>query len=167
MECDSLTGLLNHTKTKEYLDKEISRAARQGSGLAFAMLDIDRFKSINDTYGHPAGDRVIVSLSRLLRQRLRKTDIVGRYGGEEFALVLAGADEKSAAKVVDEIRLSFGQVRHNCDGAEFSATFSCGVAGFPRYGDAISLCNAADKALYEAKHKGRNMVVLAQEQEAR
>ncbi len=167
MECDSLTGLLNHTKTKEYLDKEISRAVRQGSVLAFAMLDIDRFKSVNDTYGHPAGDRVIVSLSRLLQQRLRNTDIIGRYGGEEFAIVLAGADEESAAKVVDEIRLSFGQIRHNYDGAEFSATFSCGVAGFPRYGDVISLCDAADKALYEAKHKGRNRIMLAQEQENR
>ncbi len=86
MSRDSLTGLLNHTHIMESLDHEVARVDRYGAMLSFAMLDIDHFKKINDGYGYAAGDGVIKSLSRLLQQRLRKTDFVGRYGGEEFAV---------------------------------------------------------------------------------
>ena len=161
MDRDSLTGLLNHTKTKDQLDIAVERTRRQGGVLSFAMIDIDKFKTVNDTYGHPTGDRVIISLSRLLQQRLRKTDIVGRYGGEEFAVVLVDTDLESAIKVLDGIRDSFSQIRHLSDNKEFSTTFSCGVASFPKYNDATDLNNAADKALYAAKHQGRNRVVPA------
>jgi diguanylate cyclase (GGDEF)-like protein len=158
MERDSLTGLLNHTKIKEQLEVEINRVKRQKHPLAFAMIDIDHFKSVNDTYGHPTGDRVIKSLSKLLHQRLRRTDVIGRYGGEEFAVIFGDTDGATAAKVVDDIRAAFAQVRQHAEGGEFSVTFSGGVAEFPRFGSAADISGAADRALYEAKHAGRNRV---------
>ncbi|NES95841.1 MAG: diguanylate cyclase [Desertifilum sp. SIO1I2] len=162
---DSLTGLFNHTKTKEQLYIEVARARRSSKPLAFAMLDIDHFKSINDAFGHLIGDRVIRSLSRLLQQRLRKTDVIGRYGGEEFAAILPDTSVQAAAKVFDEIRDGFAKVRQQAAEHEFSVTFSCGVAGFPEYGDPNSLNEAADKAMYAAKRGGRNRVKIAQPDE--
>lgn len=156
---DSLTGLLNHTAIKDQLDREVAQTKRRATPLAFAMVDIDHFKQVNDTYGHPAGDRVIKSLSRLLKQRLRETDMVGRYGGEEFAVILSNTDGMTAAKVLDAIREDFSQLRHLAEGKEFSATFSCGVADVSYFCDATKLCDAADKALYRAKHAGRNQVM--------
>jgi diguanylate cyclase (GGDEF)-like protein len=158
---DSLTGLLNHTKTKEELDNEIMRAQRQNNSLVFAMLDIDFFKKVNDSYGHATGDRVIKSLSRLLQQRLRKTDIIGRYGGEEFAVILKDTDGPSALTALDNIRKAYEQIAQQSDSGEFSVTFSCGLAEFPEFCTATAISNAADKALYEAKGGGRNRVVLA------
>ena len=159
---DSLTGLLNHTATKEHLDIEMSRAQRNNTQLSFAMIDIDRFKSVNDTYGHAAGDRVIKSLARLLLQRLRKTDIVGRYGGEEFAAILVDTDGPTAMNVLNEIRAHFAQIRHQGEEKPFSVTFSCGLAASPPWIDADALADAADKALYEAKRSGRNQVVASE-----
>ncbi|MEC4895182.1 MAG: diguanylate cyclase [Oscillatoria sp. PMC 1051.18] len=161
MTCDSLTGLLNHTTLKERLVGEVKRASRLNAKLAFAMLDIDRFKSINDTYGHLTGDRVLKSLSRLLKQRLRPSDITGRYGGEEFAVILPDTDGEVAVRVLDEIRIKFSQVRQQADGAEFSVTFSCGIAIYPQQQDSTQLNEAADRALYEAKRQGRDRVILA------
>jgi len=158
---DSLTGLLNHTTIKDYLEREVARAKRQKAPLAYAMIDIDHFKQVNDTYGHPVGDRVIKSLSRLLKQRLRDTDVVGRYGGEEFAVIMSNTDGHAAIKVLDEIRDAFSRLNHLADGKEFSATFSCGIADVALFSDAIKLGDTADRALYEAKHAGRNRVVLA------
>lgn len=158
---DSLTGLLNHTAIKDQLDREVARAKRQGTPLSFAMVDIDHFKLVNDTYGHPVGDRVIKSLSRLLKQRLRATDMLGRYGGEEFAVVLCDTDGVTAVKVLDAIRKDFAQLRHLAEGKEFSASFSCGVADISCFDDPTKLCDAADNALYKAKHAGRNQVMLA------
>lgn len=158
---DSLTGLLNHSAIKEQLDREVARAKRQGLPLSFAMVDIDHFKRVNDTYGHPVGDRVIKSLSRLLKQRLRETDLVGRYGGEEFALVLVDTDAASAIKVLNAIREDFSRLRQQAEGTEFSVTFSCGIAEVAQFGDASQLGMAADRALYQAKHAGRNQVCLA------
>lgn len=161
---DSLTGLLNHTKTKEQLDVEFTRAMRHNRPLAFAMVDLDYFKSVNDTYGHPTGDRVIKSLARLLRQRLRQSDIVGRFGGEEFAVILTETDAATALKLMDEIREGFARIRHRSDDEEFSITFSCGIATYPSIATSASELNSmADKALYEAKHGGRDRVVLAVE----
>ena len=168
MDRDSLTGLLNHTKIKEQLDIEASRAKREDSKLSCAMIDIDYFKSVNDTYGHSTGDRILKNLSRLLRQRFRKTDSIGRYGGEEFAVLLPDTDGPTATKIIDEIRAAFAQIRHQFDDAEFYVTFSCGVSSLPPYEDANQLTEdanqlteEADKALYEAKSAGRNRVVLA------
>ena len=158
---DSLTGLLNHTTTVEHLAREVARAKRQQVPLSFVMLDIDHFKSVNDTYGHPIGDRVLKSLARLLQQRLRQTDIIGRYGGEEFALILTGTEGPQSVMVVNEIRESFRQVRQQSDDAEFRVTLSGGVASMAAYEDAVKLSDAADKALYIAKRDGRNRIVLA------
>jgi diguanylate cyclase (GGDEF)-like protein len=155
---DSLTGLLKHAMIKEQLVQELSRARRTQSALSFAMIDIDHFKSVNDSYGHMMGDRVIKGLARLLQQRLRKCDKIGRYGGEEFAVVLPNCDLKSAIKVLDAIREDFAQLHYLHQGKEFSATFSSGLAGFPHHDDAEELNRAADEALYEAKRRGRNRV---------
>jgi diguanylate cyclase (GGDEF)-like protein len=129
--------------------------------MSFAMIDLDHFKNINDTYGHPTGDRVLKSLARVLQQRLRRTDIIGRYGGEEFAVMLPDTDGSKAAGVLDEIRQDFSQVRQRSEQDEFHVTFSCGIADFPRYQDAAIINKVADEALYHAKHQGRNRVVLA------
>jgi diguanylate cyclase (GGDEF)-like protein len=158
---DSLTGLLNHTAVKDLLYGEVAGAIRQKKPLSFAMIDIDYFKQVNDSYGHPVGDRVIKSLSRLLKQRLRTSDLVGRYGGEEFAVVLVDADGVTALKVLDNIRDDFSQLRHLADEKEFTVTFSCGIADVSQFPDATKLSDAADKALYKAKHAGRNRVMLA------
>jgi len=159
---DSLTGLLNHVKTKEELDTEIMRAQRQKNSVVFAMIDIDFFKKVNDTYGHPTGDKVIKSISRLLQQRLRKSDVVGRYGGEEFAVILKDTDAASAFATLDDIRKAFEKISQHSDKGDFSVTFSCGLAEFPKFSNSTEITNAADRALYEAKAAGRNCVVIAQ-----
>jgi diguanylate cyclase (GGDEF)-like protein len=161
MQRDSLTGLLNHTKSKEYLDTEVARAEREHWPLSFAMVDIDHFKKVNDTFGHPVGDRVIKSIARLLQQRLRRSDLVGRYGGEEFAVIMSNTTGETAARVMDEIREAFSRIQHQANNAEFSATFSCGVAELRPGMSTNELASKADKALYQAKHRGRNQVVLA------
>ncbi len=103
---------------------------------------------------------MIVILSRLLQQRLRKTDVVGRYGGEEFAVILMDSSAEQAFRVMDEIRHSFEQLRHESDLGEFSVTFSCGIASFPDFHDPAMLCRESDKALYEVKTNGRNRVLV-------
>lgn len=161
MVTDNLTGLLNHTRIKEELENEVSRTQRRGGQLAFIMLDIDRFKSINDTHGHPVGDMVIRSLARLLQQRLRRSDAIGRYGGEEFAIIMPDASSEQAASILDGIRRSFASLSHDGAGEPFSVTFSAGVAGFPALTTADALTAAADAALYRAKHQGRNRIIEA------
>lgn len=162
MTRDSLTGLLNHTTSKNQLEMMINKAQKEGVALVFAMIDIDHFKKVNDTYGHPTGDKVIKSLSRLLKQRLRKTDSIGRYGGEEFAVVLWDTDEIHAKKLIDRLRESFSKIEHRHEDSRFHTTFSSGVACITHYPDSTSISNAADKALYDAKKSGRNMVCIAQ-----
>ena len=159
MERDSLTGLLNHTKINTELEKELSRAKRRGAPLSFVMLDLDKFKLVNDTYGHPTGDRVIRALARILKQRLRRSDIIGRYGGEEFAVVLTDTDPDTAFQVMDSVRKAFAQVLHRAEQTEISVTFSAGIASYPALMSAVELSNAADKALYAAKHAGNNQVI--------
>lgn len=158
---DSLTGLLNHTKTKEQLEIEIERARRQQRPLSFAMIDLDHFKRVNDTYGHPTGDKVLKSLARLLQQRLRKVDVIGRYGGEEFAVILTDTTGPDAVRVLDDIRKDLAQIQQHGEDGEFSVTFSCGIASYPDFATPEAISSAADKALYQAKHGGRNRVVLA------
>ncbi len=158
---DSLTGLLNHTALKEQLDNQLARVQREHQLLAFVMIDLDHFKKVNDTYGHAAGDRVIRGLARMLRQRLRKSDAVGRYGGEEFAAVLPAATADQARQIMEEIREDFANLKFISNDVEFSATFSCGIATFPGFSDAVELSIAADEALYRAKDQGRNCIVLA------
>ncbi len=161
MERDSLTGLLNHTNLKQQLENELQRARRMGIELVFAMIDLDRFKSVNDTYGHLTGDRVIKSLARLLSERLRRSDTIGRYGGEEFGVILFNTDAAQAHRILDEIRESFSSLRQTDGQQEFTVTLSCGLAEFPRFETAVEMGEAADAALYSAKENGRNRIVIA------
>ena len=163
MESDSLTGLLNHVSIKERLNIELSRAQRQGLSLTFALMDLDHFKSVNDRFGHLAGDRVLKALANLLTRRLRKTDLIGRYGGEEFAVVLTHTSVDMALKIMNEVRESFALVHHIQGKQQFNVTLSCGVAGYDGVSDIDpdALIGAADKALYSAKTAGRNRVLAA------
>jgi len=159
MARDSLTGLLNHTMTTQMLENALALAQRDGDSVGFAMVDIDNFKAVNDTYGHPVGDQVLLALSRLLKQRLRSTDIVGRYGGEEFAVILPKADLAQAARLIDGLREDFARVSFYCADKEFRCSFSAGVATSEHHPNYERLREAADRLLYEAKRRGRNCVV--------
>ena len=161
MERDSLTGLLNHSNFTDNLYREILRAARMNSPLVYAMIDLDHFKNVNDTYGHLTGDTVLKSLAYLLQERLRKTDIIGRYGGEEFGVILSNTTKKHAANVMNEIREKFSAMKHASGDSEFCVTLSCGIAAFPDFEKAEAVTSASDNALYKAKASGRNCVVIA------
>ncbi len=128
MQHDSLTGLLNHSRLQQYLEIEGLRAVRQSHPLAFAMIDIDHFKLVNDQFGHPVGDRILKNLARFLRQQLRKSDIVGRYGGEEFAIILTDTDGPAAMAVMEKLCSDFSRLEHEVDGATLTVAFSAGVA---------------------------------------
>ena len=159
---DSLTGLYNHTHTLQLLEDARFRAERDGQPLSFAMIDIDFFKKVNDTYGHPMGDRVIKSLALFLKQRLRKSDHIGRYGGEEFAVVMPDTDADSARRVLDDIRQRFAEIQFSAQPHDLSCTFSCGIAQLAPQLDSKLLSQQADLALYVAKHGGRNQVAIYQ-----
>lgn len=159
MARDSLTGLLKHTRIKEQLELEVARSRRYGTSLSFAMLDIDHFKHINDTYGHPAGDRVIKGLAQLLSQRLRSTDFIGRYGGEEFAVILPETDAASAGALLDELCEAFMALEFGTGNTVFRATFSGGIVSTEAGNSAGQVTDAADRALYAAKEAGRNRIV--------
>ena len=163
MERDSLTGLLNHANLKERIAVELMRVKRSGGSLSYAMIDADHFKNINDTYGHLAGDLVLKSLSRMLQDRLRKTDIIGRYGGEEFGVILINTDAENSFKVMEEVRKNFALVKHKSNENEFFVTFSCGIASFTECETPAELNDAADKAMYEAKTSGRNKTIIHKE----
>ena len=160
MNRDSLTGLLNHINLKLSLEREISQAVRRASRLSFVMLDIDKFKLVNDTYGHPVGDQVIKSLARLLAQRLRKGDVAARYGGEEFALILPDTSAEETYKLIEDLRLQFSKIIYSDTKGDFNTTFSAGIASSPPHNNMDQLITAADKALYKAKHQGRNQIIL-------
>ncbi|WP_341522492.1 PleD family two-component system response regulator [Pseudomonas sp. G.S.17] len=155
---DSLTGLYNHTHILQLLEDCSFRARRENQQLCFAMLDIDHFKKVNDSHGHPMGDRVIKSLALFLKQRLRKTDYIGRYGGEEFAIVMPDTSIQNAHKVLDEIRRRFAEIHYPAQPADLSCTFSAGVVALRDTDDSLMLASRADEALYRAKDAGRNHV---------
>lgn len=158
---DGLTGLLNHVASKTLLDSEVARAQRQGDPLSFAMIDLDHFKAINDSYGHPAGDRVLKSMARMLKKRLRKSDLVGRYGGEEFAIILPQTDLKTAEALLNDVRQTFALITQQSPGSQFFCTLSAGVAQLRPDDTADRLISNADEALYQAKNSGRNTVCAA------
>jgi diguanylate cyclase (GGDEF)-like protein len=134
--------------------------------LTVVMIDIDRFKLINDTYGHPVGDQVIRGLAWLLKGRLRSTDMIGRYGGEEFLIALPDVSPGKAAMVIERIREDFASLPHSHSNGTLFASFSAGIASYPDFSTAVALTEAADNALLEAKRLGRNRVEKAVRQAA-
>jgi diguanylate cyclase (GGDEF)-like protein len=156
---DSLTGALNHASIKEVLEAEMARARRDGDQLCLAMVDIDHFKQVNDTYGHATGDRVIKSIARLMRQNLRRSDHIGRYGGEEFAVILPRTGLADAHRRLEDLRQQFARLAQPHAGGEFRVTFSAGVVEADDRASSTSVVEAADDALYQAKRGGRNRVV--------
>ncbi len=162
MTKDSLTGLLQHARVKERLSHELQRSERTSEPLSVVMLDIDHFKHVNDSYGHLIGDQVISSLANLLKQQLRKTDIIGRYGGEEFLLILPDCNQQQAFSLVEQLRQSFAALPFNFDYVNFHCTFSAGVTQAKATDNTEQLIDQADKALYVAKHAGRNQTQFYQ-----
>lgn len=162
MKQDSLTRLHNHGYIQELAQQLFDMAARKQQNCSLIMLDIDEFKSVNDRFGHAVGDRVIVSLSQLLQQRLRKSDAIGRYGGEEFLVLMPDTEPAAALQVMQQILTQFGQIAFSEDKQMFSVTFSAGVAGSSDFSSAQAALDAADKTLYLAKTTGRNQVLLAE-----
>lgn len=156
---DSLTGLLNHSAIVGRLAAEVARATRADTPVTFVMIDIDHFKQVNDTYGHGAGDAVIKSLALLLQQRLRRSDSVGRYGGEEFAVIMPDTPLESAVRIMDDLREHFSHIEHRVEQRVFNVTFSCGLVTAPPLTDCTAIMNLADQRLYAAKRGGRNRVV--------
>jgi diguanylate cyclase (GGDEF)-like protein len=160
---DSLTGLLRHASIKEAAEVEVVRSRRSGKPVSVAILDIDHFKAVNDTWGHAVGDLVIKSIATLLRQRLRQSDIIGRYGGEEFVVVLPECPIDFARLILEDIRTRFGALQFGRDGHNFSCTVSGGLACSADQPGATGagLLVAADQALYVAKRSGRDQVSMA------
>lgn len=161
---DPLTGLYNRRYLMDRLDKEIARVARYGTPLSLVMIDLDHFKRINDTHGHPMGDEVLRNVGRLLREDARATDFAARFGGEELALVLPQTDLDGAATRAETFRQKLASFEHVCDLTTLRATASFGVATSPFPGEppnATDLLRRADEALFEAKRGGRNQVVRA------
>jgi diguanylate cyclase (GGDEF)-like protein len=162
IEHDGLTGLLTHSAFMRRIKisyEDRSRKPEKPPTLVFG--DLDHFKKINDTFGHPVGDRVLASLGSLLRKRMRRSDVVARYGGEEFAIVLNDLSADEALRLIDRIRQEFGGLEHHDDkGGIFHVTFSAGVAPLREDMTVESWKIAADQMLYSAKAQGRNRAIL-------
>ncbi len=158
---DGLTGLLNHTASKARLKSLIAQSIKEGTPLSVAMIDIDHFKAVNDTYGHPVGDQVIRGLAWLLKGRLRTSDLIGRYGGEEFLIALPGANAETAVSIIDRIRRDFAELPHTHSEGTLYATLSAGVSTRLDEESAAQLTEEADASLLRAKQLGRNQVHLS------
>lgn len=160
---DPLTGLFNRRYLKETLEREVSRAKRWKLPIGIMIMDIDEFKNVNDHYGHSAGDRMLQAMGELLKANIRAEDIVCRYGGEEFVVVMPGASLNVAYQRAQLIRAKFEKLRIPFEGEELQATVSLGVAAYPVHGsDGEDALIRADRALYQAKQAGRNRVVAYQ-----
>jgi diguanylate cyclase (GGDEF)-like protein len=162
-ERDPLTRCLSRRALLDALASRISEARRHGRGLALALLDVDRFKFVNDSYGHLVGDHVLATLGRLLVARFRLEDLRGRWGGEEFVVVLPGEPADTAAAVLTRVLDEFRSFPFRSErGDRFFVTFSAGVASFPEEGQSVdTLLRTADARLYEAKRRGRGNVLGA------
>jgi diguanylate cyclase (GGDEF)-like protein len=156
---DAKTGLLNAAAWQREADAEVTRAQRAGSPAALLLVDVDHFKRVNDSHGHLTGDEVLRALAAELRQQVRESDVVGRFGGEEFTVLLPRTDDAGACRIAERLRASAARLSVTAAGARISVTVSIGVAVFgPHGGDLFELLAAADAALYRAKDSGRDQV---------
>jgi diguanylate cyclase (GGDEF)-like protein len=159
---DPLTGLYNRRYLDDALERELVRARREGYPISVVMLDLDRFKVLNDSHGHPAGDAVLVALGKTLRDMVRAGDLACRWGGEEFLLLMPNMPLGAAAARVDKLRTRFGAMLIDAGRKKLAATLSAGVAACPEHGSTpATLIEAADAALYRAKREGRDRVCVA------
>jgi diguanylate cyclase (GGDEF)-like protein len=160
---DHLTGLLNRRSMEDALERELARAQRADSPLSLLLMDLDHFKRINDAFGHQFGDTLLREIGQVLRLNVRSSDVACRYGGEEFVVILPGADAEAARARAERLRELVEQVGTAQAGRVFGPmTLSVGLAAFPGHGlSGRALLEAADRALYEAKQQGRNRVVVA------
>jgi diguanylate cyclase (GGDEF)-like protein len=162
---DALTGLYNRWYVIEKIDSEINRAMRHGSPMSLLMLDVDHFKRINDTWGHAAGDDVLRAIGKLLRESCRVYDVPGRYGGEEFCIVLPETKPGNTSVVAERIRKRLESTELACGGEPITVTASIGIAGMEAPADdeilsPAALIDRADRALYSAKSRGRNRIEM-------
>jgi diguanylate cyclase (GGDEF)-like protein len=160
---DGLTGLYNHRFLQEKLDEEFRRVTRSNDLFSLVMVDIDRFKTINDTYGHKSGDFVLKHVAEVLKGNLRESDWVARYGGEEFLIFLYGADKRAAFQVIEKMRMAVERCSMLLPQYDrmVHVNISCGISSCPFDGSAKDeLIQKADSALYRAKANGRNQTVL-------
>jgi len=157
---DPLTGLLNRREFHERLVIEVKRAQRHGRPLALALLDVDDFKACNDTCGHAAGDQVLRTLATVIRDSIRSEDIAGRYGGDEFLILLPDTDEEGARVVAEGLCKRFNQRLFTTDGAIYKITLSAGVASLGSEASATLIMRKADRALLLAKQSGKNRVCV-------
>lgn len=158
---DSLTGLLNRAAFFKTFEREVARATREGTPLALVMADIDHFKAINDRHGHIAGDTVLTEAARRLRGCLRSSDVLGRFGGEEFVVLASGCNIENAAEMAERFRVRVSAEPIGFANTSLRLTMSLGVAGTSDMGRADGLLQAADAALYQAKQSGRNRIAVA------
>jgi diguanylate cyclase (GGDEF)-like protein len=154
---DGLTGLFNKRAMLEEAKKKIAASARFGRKMSLLVTDIDFFKKVNDTYGHDVGDVVIKGLAEILKRQKRATDMVARFGGEEFVVLCEQTDEKGAMLLAERIREELGKTTFHAEQGPFQVTCSIGVCTFPEAGrDWETLFKASDEALYVSKRSGRN-----------
>jgi diguanylate cyclase len=155
---DGLTGSLNRRGLEDVLEREMARCVRKKSPLSIAMLDLDDFKRLNDTHGHSAGDKALVHLVQVIKETLRATDVIGRFGGEEFVVVLTDTPLEEAAQTISRVQreLSRRVLMHN--GAPLPIHFSAGVTQCTPEDDVTALIARTDAALYQAKRAGKNRV---------
>lgn len=160
---DHLTNLFNRRHLEETLEREIQRAVRKQHPLGVIMLDVDHFKHINDSFGHAAGDIVLQELGKFLAGQVRHSDIVCRYGGDEFVLVLPESPRNITKERAEHLRDSVKNLSIKCENpTRITITISQGVAVFPADGSTVeTILKSADTALYQAKHDGSNLVVMA------
>jgi diguanylate cyclase (GGDEF)-like protein len=161
---DDLTGVFNRRYLIESLTYETSRCRRYKTPLSFAMFDLDHFKDVNDTYGHTTGDYVLKQFASVMKKRTRKTDILGRYGGEEFAIVLTETELASAIIFCEEIKELVSHFEFGFEHSPITMTTSAGIASFTDQMELNDLIDMADKGLYKAKEAGRNRIVSVQKE---
>jgi len=158
---DGLTALCNHRRFQEKLSEELRRLNRFSEPLSLLMTDIDHFKKVNDSYGHPVGDLVLKGVAGIIREEIRDIDVAARYGGEEFAVILPGTDSEGALKTAERLRKTLEDKEFSADGAVLKVTISIGLATSPQDGAGKEeLIEKADQALYHAKRNGRNRCVF-------